>query len=1477
MTDPARRREALAKAISAVTARLADRRSELRAAPNWFQPDLDLSRLPQDRVSAAKKYQTLVVDAAQDTELLDVLRLDANRLDLGRIDHARCLQRTIKWLNEVGSVRELLEQLVSDPAGPFLRRSLRPPPQERDDQANAKAVLVLRERLGGRFRTGSDLDPIAELDQSFYDDLVHTGCTLVPEPPQPPFRPDIDVLVPVRIETRFDPPERGLPWRLRVRIVPDDISINRHDPKPSEGEVDTLAKLWSRSAGDLTTEEGRAAWHRFVDSNGGRRAAWLAKTFPALADGSPWEPPTDIRQDPLISSVAGWPPEIELWMARGGAPAVRAATLAVDRDQLLFDFPSPEDTDRRRWWNSFERAAEVGLATTIDLGVEAPKDIDVLYVVGRGGPDPTMLFQAHEQAGTLSILPPGTPTNTSDLSPTDELPNNPDFWLAQAAGSPVASALEREVGRALVGQPNALTALPGSDRDDSPVGRALVSALWTVLWQQSLAHVWGASSDAMLRTGLWAGTHLSPEGPLPAIRVGSQPYGLLPTSSLRRWKPAVGDPDIEAAMIGPLTQLRASAAQAAMDRGTVVNADSEQFLSIVGQPPASPAYASRWFFPLDLWMALLAAFGVSIPVADQEAWWDELHRDPLDLGLQPNRRYLAVGSAHDLALPLVEPEKLPEGTDLAGLLRMLADLPPGVLIHRDGIDQVMVHGKLPASLLVRLIARSIALTAAEVERIRLNDPTPLIEAISTPITDPGRIGSLVLQFSPGHLSGDPASLLFVKARQAVADLADAVAEPEVVERVLRSTLDTAMYRVDPWITGVVTRRLNDLSAQNPQRRLGIYGWVDRPAPGSPGPVPETLLVAPDHSQAYTAAVLRDRDLNDHQSDRWTMNIDSTSVQEATRIAAEIRVGSHLSEALGRRVERFVADPAAIDALRVSFPIRVEHEGRRTCDGEAVIKALAEDPGSIPSSVLAAARARITELGAVVDTYADLLVAEAVYNVVEGRGDVAGAAMEAAAGFASPPSLDVIRTPRSGRAVNSNLLVAIAAAPPVKSTDVDFRSSPLQIADPSIAAWLEASLGTAETPPWRWPLIDDTTDPDAPATSEVSLAELDLTPIDTLTLAPELLGDLAAAVEGPAFRVDRSGPVPAEETARTATRMLEALGRRPATPAELADEAVEPPATPVFEELLDRYRVLRTAAETLPPALSTAAASTDPIRKQEALRAGHRWGITPIPEAGDIDEQLAAVVTTVQQRLAAAPPIGDPSVDGAAESLGLDELAQAVTTLASPEAKMPLLATIALEDLPLTLDPVPADVYGNPMLDREWLDVVSAVREPAAALAAFQLEAAFDPNRSPWQAWTNQPGDPWQTAVDPDPPSDAIPNTTRLVAVYGPSGLLDQDPTTRIAVGIVDQWAELIPTDDHTISAAFGFDAPAARAPQAVLLAVPPMVDQDLTTDALIEILAETRELARARVVRQSDLATAGATAPTTLFQTRGIATVDLDP
>ena len=154
----------------------------------------------------------------------------------------------------------------------------------------------------------------------------------------------------------------------------------------------------------------------------------------------------------------------------------------------------------------------------------------------------------------------------------------------------------------------------------------------------------------------------------------------------------------------------------------------------------------------------------------------------------------------------------------------------------------------------------------------------------------------------------------------------------------------------------------------------------------------------------------------------------------------------------------------------------------------------------------------------------------------------------------------------------------------------------------------------------------------------------------------------------------------------------------------------------------------------------------------------------------------------------------------------------------------------------------------PDLDRDWLEVVAAVRPAVARLEAQQLLAD-------WPAVTTDPARMWAV---PEP-------SERRVVVYGPAA----GAGGPVGVALLDDWAETVPSPRHTTYAAFGYDAPRARAPQAVLLAVPPDERVPLTADALPGIVLATRELARARMAQPDGLGAWSLAAPTSMVLVSG--------
>jgi hypothetical protein len=194
-------------------------------------------------------------------------------------------------------------------------------------------------------------------------------------------------------------------------------------------------------------------------------------------------------------------------------------------------------------------------------------------------------------------------------------------------------------------------------------------------------------------------------------------------------------------------------------------------------------------------------------------------------------------------------------------------------------------------------------------------------------------------------------------------------------------------------------------------------------------------------------------------------------------------------------------------------------------------------------------------------------------------------------------------------------------------------------------------------------------------------------------------------------------------------------------------------------------------------------------------------------------------------------------------------------------------------------------------------VVAAVRPRLASVEALQLETltaqpGSEPDYPSFVPWSSSTGDPWQTSalailrqrrLEPggnDPrlvmPRFVVAYTTGQVwSANGPGA----DPL--LAVGLIDSWSETVPRAGQHTTAVFGFNAPASRAPQAILLAVPPDLSAgygvQLGTADLVSILEESRELAHARAASAEELGTYLVAVPTTMFDATGSSGIRLDP
>jgi hypothetical protein len=268
-------------------------------------------------------------------------------------------------------------------------------------------------------------DPPAELERR---QLAHNSALarLVSQ-----LSPDVPlVLLPVRLETRFLRASDGISEDILIRIYPDDLHLDRHEPKLTADELEWGEVFWkamtaaNQNADAEKKERGRKeAWAQLATRFGTRRAAWLAH---ALTPGASrpdsreeeWNRAEEARCLPERWLVSGYRADnsrvFEKWTS---LLPVRLET--GPNPQVV---PNAEGmTQGMRWMYDFEAAVQAGMAARVTLPKEEVESLRRLVVFGvKGTLDITAsrqafidLLNAHHYTDGLALVPQGTPTNNT--------------------------------------------------------------------------------------------------------------------------------------------------------------------------------------------------------------------------------------------------------------------------------------------------------------------------------------------------------------------------------------------------------------------------------------------------------------------------------------------------------------------------------------------------------------------------------------------------------------------------------------------------------------------------------------------------------------------------------------------------------------------------------------------------------------------------------------------------------------------------------------------------------------------------------------------------------------------------------------------------------------------------------------------------------------------------------------------------------
>jgi hypothetical protein len=377
-----------------------------------------------------------------------------------------------------------------------------------------------------------------------------------------------------------------------TKAQPEDvILVLTSETAPAGNEADAIAAFWRAKwiAGGRRTETdaARAALRSAV---GSARAVEIEKSPPVNFRQGPTPP---LRRDQVQVStvfllfppreqvetqrnswsrpprVAAWPDRFLLIGYRQGDSAVTALGKPIPNPLIAGLDPSDPSglrmangevqvPDDMKWMLDFNRAVDVGMGFRLDLsGGAAQSGFDKIVVIGvkatadaaSGRTDLEELIKHHRYgAHGFAILRQGTPTNNTEeggagFSATDEAdesfddlfdseehprPKPSTDWLLKTDGQWLAELLGID--------PAAIAGIPGSAGLDQAEARRMNLALWPATlgyWMDTMMNP-VFQPDAVERTRDFFQRFVSGRGSVPALRIGTQPYGVLATTAFSR-------------------------------------------------------------------------------------------------------------------------------------------------------------------------------------------------------------------------------------------------------------------------------------------------------------------------------------------------------------------------------------------------------------------------------------------------------------------------------------------------------------------------------------------------------------------------------------------------------------------------------------------------------------------------------------------------------------------------------------------------------------------------------------------------------------------------------------------------------------------------------------------------------------------------------------------------------------------------------
>jgi hypothetical protein len=373
------------------------------------------------------------------------------------------------------------------------------------------------------------------------------------------------LLFPVRLETAFDINSSA----LLVRIYPDDLSVETHEPVLTESEINSGKDYWRNA---IIPAQKAAAWDVLCRNFGAQRAAWIIKqltptnlasnptnpaslVFPAVPSKfDSWTQQAHTRILPDFFVVTAYDDTAQTTVEGIGSLIDYSVKLGIDPQNSGSIDPQGADLQQEpslQWMFDFLAAEAAGLGVRISLdSSQLANGFDRLIALGvkvsvSANETQTLteeLFDNHHYTSGLSLLRQGMPTSNTATVSAEHTRRDLEHseTLSAETGpvlfNPVAVSNQMRDGQVLADalgiDYSVFQHVLNSDGRDIQNARLLNSTLWQATGgyylQDLLFPLVTSQTASAVRT--FFTDFVIGGGTIPGLKIGKHPYGILTNS-----------------------------------------------------------------------------------------------------------------------------------------------------------------------------------------------------------------------------------------------------------------------------------------------------------------------------------------------------------------------------------------------------------------------------------------------------------------------------------------------------------------------------------------------------------------------------------------------------------------------------------------------------------------------------------------------------------------------------------------------------------------------------------------------------------------------------------------------------------------------------------------------------------------------------------------------------------------------------------